>query len=143
VRVVLDTNVVVSALLFEHGRLAWLRAAWEDGSLRPLVSRATVAELLRVLAYPKFALTPAEVEELLSAFLPFAETVEVEGPVAAAPVSADADDQMFLDLALVAAADAVVTGDDDLLCLAGQCPVSILTPAEARRRLGSPRHSPR
>ena len=52
-RVVLDTSVVVSALVFEAGRLAWLRSAWRRERIKPLVSKSTVTELLRVLAYPK------------------------------------------------------------------------------------------
>jgi hypothetical protein len=74
-RVVFDTNVVVSALLFASGRLAWLRTAWSKGLVIPLVNRSTVDELLRVLAYPKFKLSSADREELLGDYLPFAELV--------------------------------------------------------------------
>jgi predicted nucleic acid-binding protein len=59
VRAVFDTNVVVSALVFGR-RLAWLRQAWASGQVVPLLCRPTAEELLRVLAYPKFRLTPAE-----------------------------------------------------------------------------------
>ena len=65
-RVVLDTAVVVSALLFEAGRLSYLRDAWTAGRLVPLVSRDTTTELLRVLGYPKFDLSPEEVQHFLS-----------------------------------------------------------------------------
>ncbi|MFT4102498.1 MAG: PIN domain-containing protein [Burkholderiaceae bacterium] len=41
-RVVLDTNVVLSALLFTAGRLAWVRHAWQRQQLRPVVCRETV-----------------------------------------------------------------------------------------------------
>src|SRR5262249_48764253 len=51
-RVVLDTNVVVSALLFTRGATVRLREAWQAGEVLPLASRATAAELVRVLAYP-------------------------------------------------------------------------------------------
>jgi len=50
-RVVLDTNIVLSALLFNAGRLAWVRHAWQRQRVQPLVCRATVNELMRVLAY--------------------------------------------------------------------------------------------
>lgn len=73
-RVVLDTNVVISALLFSRARMSWIRQAWQAGRLRPVVSRPTVAELLRVLAYPKFQLSAADQEDILADFLPFAET---------------------------------------------------------------------
>lgn len=62
---VLDTNVVLSALLFGSGRLSALRVHWQAARMLPLVSKATVQELLRVLAYPKFRLTAAERNELL------------------------------------------------------------------------------
>ena len=50
VRPVLDTNVLVSALLFHSGALSWLRSAWHSGQVSPLASRETAAELIRVLA---------------------------------------------------------------------------------------------
>ncbi len=62
-RVVIDTNLVLSALVFAGGRLASLRLAWQDQRVLPLVSRATAAELIRTLAYPKFKLTAAEQED--------------------------------------------------------------------------------
>ena len=49
-RVVHDTNVAVSALLFRAGSFAWLRGAWSAGTVVPLVCSATLAELVRVLA---------------------------------------------------------------------------------------------
>ena len=59
-RVVLDTNTVLSALLFVNGRLVPLRTAWQSSEVTPLLCAQTVEELLRVLAYPKFKLTPEE-----------------------------------------------------------------------------------
>ena len=46
-RVVFDTTVVLSALLFTSGRVAWLRAHWRAGDALPLASRATIEELTR------------------------------------------------------------------------------------------------
>lgn len=134
-RVVLDTNVLLSALLFDEGRLAWLRRAWQDGILVPLLSRATAEELLRVLKYPKFRLSPAEREELLADVLPFCESVSIDDSPANLPPCRDADDRMFLEVATQGRADALVTGDADLLTLAGAFAVPIITPAELRERL--------
>ncbi len=114
-RVVLDTNVVVSALLFERGRLSWLRPAWMAGDFRPLVSHATAAELLRVLSYPKFHLADQEIEAVLGDFLPFAEPVEVKE--ATAPRLPDPDDRIFLQLAEAGTAEFLVTGDQNLLAV--------------------------
>lgn len=118
-RVVLDTNVVVSALLFAHGPAARLRLAWQAGEVRPLASRATVAELVRVLAYPKFKLSSEDQAELLSDYLPAATVVPVPQPPPAVPPCRDPHDLPFLHLAAAGRADAIVTGDADLLALAG------------------------
>ena len=59
-RVVLDTNCLVSALIFSRGRFAWLREAWQTKRFIALASHDTVSELLRVLAYPRFKLTRDE-----------------------------------------------------------------------------------
>ena len=68
-RVVLDTNVALSALLFARGRLAPLRDAWYVQRFVPLLSRNTASELVRVLRYPKFRLSTGEQQELLADLL--------------------------------------------------------------------------
>ena len=127
-RVVLDTNVVVSALLFERGRLSWLRPSWMAGDFRPLVSEATAAELLRVLAYPKFRLSDQEMEALLGDFLPFSEPVEVKEATTALPRLPDPDDHIFLQLAEAGTAEFLVTGDQDFFPSPGR--YRIISPAE-------------
>lgn len=134
-RVVLDTNVVVSALLFRAGRLFWLREAWQRGRVVPLVTRETVEELLRVLEYPKFRLAPEDRQELLADFLPFAEAVALPEKRARLPACRDPDDEKFLHAAAASHADALVSGDADLLALAGQTGFAILTPEALRQRL--------
>lgn len=79
-RVVLDTNVVLSALVFRGGAAGQVRLAWQQGLLLPLVSSATVQELVRVLAYPKFRLSPAVQDELLADYLPYTEAVRIPQP---------------------------------------------------------------
>jgi putative PIN family toxin of toxin-antitoxin system len=132
-RVVFDTNTVVSALLFAAGRVAWLRQHWRTGGSVPLISRATAAELTRVLGYPKFRLSPGDRVELLGDYLPWCATVERVERCAA--VCRDPRDQMFLDLAESGAADVLVTGDQDLLVLEGKTAFSIETPEEYRQRI--------
>ncbi len=134
-RVVLDTNVLLSALLFANGRLALLRGAWREGLLVPLVCRATVEELLRVLGYPKFRLTNAEREDLLADVLPFCETVVLGEPADDLPPCRDVHDLMFLELAVAGRADALVSGDADLLALADRFGIPIVTPAAVLDRL--------
>jgi putative PIN family toxin of toxin-antitoxin system len=129
-RVVLDTNIVLSALLFDSGRLAWVRHAWQCRQLQPLVCAETVNELLRVLAYPKFNLAKDEQQELLADFLPYAEIVVLSNPWPDLPACRDKNDQMFLALAEVGNADALVTGDADILSMRAVFPRRILTIAE-------------
>ncbi|MFP4162225.1 MAG: putative toxin-antitoxin system toxin component, PIN family [Ectothiorhodospira sp.] len=126
-RVVLDTNVVLSALLFNAGRLAWLRHAWQRQQLQPLVCRETAGELLRILAYPKFRLLASEQQELLADFLPFADGVELPTPWPDLPVCRDEKDQVFLVLAHCGKADALITGDADILAMREAFPGLIMT----------------
>ncbi|MBF0391561.1 MAG: putative toxin-antitoxin system toxin component, PIN family [Alphaproteobacteria bacterium] len=131
-RLVLDTNVLVSAMLFRSGSTVWLREAWQAEAIIPLVSRNTASELLRVLSYPKFALDANAREDLLADYLPWCEAVVVPVPPPVVPHCRDDFDQPFLELALAGGADALVTGDRDLLALAGTFRVPIVTPAEMK-----------
>lgn len=124
-RVVLDTNLVLSALVFSAGTLVALRRGWQTQRFTPLVSTATANELIRVLAYPKFRLDTEARENLLADYLPFCESVQLPNPPPSTPPCRDPCDVPFLELALAGGADFLVTGDDDLLSLAPQfsCPI--------------------
>jgi uncharacterized protein len=135
VTVVLDTNVVVSALLFERGRMAWIRGLWFDGRIVPLINRSTLQELVRVLGYPKFGLDADEVEAILAAYVPYAATVTVAGPVSGhLPRCRDPHDQPFLSLAAAGRAQVLVSGDKALLALAGRTSFAIEAPERIRAR---------
>lgn len=115
IRAVLDTNVVISALLFS-GPPSQLVSAWQSGRLRPVVSGPIFDEYLRVLAYPKFELTPAEIRGLVEEdLLPFIETITASP--AAIPKLRDLDDAKFIACATTAGVRWLVSGDDDLLSL--------------------------
>jgi putative PIN family toxin of toxin-antitoxin system len=130
-RVVLDTNIVLSSLIFSRGQLAWIRHTWQQGHLVPLVCKQTVSELLRVLAYPKFKLTAKEREKLLADFLPYTESVTLPEPWPDdVPVCRDKKDQPFLVLACVANADALVSGDKDILSMQNIFPRPVLSADE-------------
>ena len=133
-RVVLDTNVLVSTLLFGHRSLGWLVDAWQSGRVTPLASAQTATELVRVLGYPKFRLSESERADLLGEYLPWCEAVVVRRPVDV-PDCRDPADRMFLELTVSASADALVTGDSDLLTLDRTLDVPVLTPTAFRTQL--------
>ena len=117
-RVVLDTNVVLSALVFGAGTAGRLRLGWQQGVFVPLVSTATVQELIRVLAYPKFGLSRLEQDELLADYLPHTQAVRIPQPPPTVPKCRDLLDVPFMHLAVVGKAKVLVSGDRDLLALA-------------------------
>ena len=129
-RAVLDTSVVLSALLFASGRLARLRNAWRHDQCRPLVSTVTTIELIRALAYPKFKLSAEEQQELLGDYLPFCETVRMPHSPPNTPECRDPYDVPFLQLAVASKADCLVTGERDLLALADRFSRPILRPEQ-------------
>jgi putative PIN family toxin of toxin-antitoxin system len=131
---VLDTNLVLSALVF-GGAAAGLRKAWQRGACVPLLSTATAHELIRVLAYPKFRLSGDEQEQLLADYLPYAASIRITDPPPRVPECRDPFDLLFLHLGMAGKADALVTGDSDLLALAGRLPFPVLTLAEFLARL--------
>jgi len=134
-RVVLDSNVVVSALLFRQGELAWLRAFWQNGRFVPLASRATIAEILRVIGYEKFRLGKGELEEIVALYVPHVEIITVtESARRALPQCQDPEDQEFLALARAGGAGVLVTGDKALLELSAKTRFAIEDPAAFRRR---------
>lgn len=115
IRAVLDTNVIVSALLFS-GPPSQLVSAWQSGRLRPIVSALILDEYIRVLAYPKFKLRTAEIRGLLEEeLIPFIETI-TPGP-SDIPDIRDPDDAKFITCAIAADVRWLVSGDDDLLSL--------------------------
>ncbi|MFO1278288.1 MAG: putative toxin-antitoxin system toxin component, PIN family [Burkholderiaceae bacterium] len=140
-RVVLDTNVVLSALVFGGGAAGRVRRAWQHGAVLPLASTATVKELVRVLAYPKFRLSQAEQDELLADYLPYTKTVRIPQPPPQVPACRDVLDAPFMHLAVAGRAHVLVSGDQDLLAIAeafeqaSACPVLTLD-AFCRQFLG-------
>jgi len=134
-RVVLDTNTALSTLLFESGRLSWIREGWTAGHFVPLCSLATCEELIRVLAYPKFRLEDEDIRVIVREYIRFAEVIHVlPDDLERLPQCRDPDDQMFLELTMCGNADVLVTGDDDLLALADNCEFAIEAPSKFKIR---------
>lgn len=124
-RVVLDTNVLVSALLF-GGKLAPLVAHWKSGAVIPLFSHATFTEFRKVLTYGRFALKDPEIRVLIEEeVLPWFEVVESGEEIRG--VCRDPGDDIFLSCAVAGGADAIVSGDKDLLALGAFRGIPILS----------------
>jgi len=127
-RVVLDTNTLVSALLF-RGTASRLIPLWQSGRVNPLISGPILEEYLRVLAYPKFRLTDQEIRGLVEGeVLPFVETVRPTRRLLAP--CRDPEDAKFLECAVAGRARYLVTGDQDLRVLGTYRRISILTVGE-------------
>lgn len=132
-RVVLDTNVIVSACLFK-GSIAKLVELWKRGDVVPVISKETFSELNAVLHYPKFALREDEVKTIIEdEVLPYFEVIEIADKVSG--VCRDSYDDMFLSVAVSAAALWIVTGDKDLLELGKYGGARIVTPNEFLKKV--------
>jgi putative PIN family toxin of toxin-antitoxin system len=107
-KVVIDTNVLVSALINEHGAEAAVFFAMSDGRLRWCVSPAVLAEYETVLHRPKFSSIPAE---LVTALLKRASASELVHPTASVNISPDEPDNRFYECAEAASAEYICTGN--------------------------------
>lgn len=124
-KIVLDTNVFVSAVFF-GGVPGRILDAWAAGRIQIVASAEILDEYQRVglvlaAQYPGVDLSP-----VLTDFITNAEIVAA--PPLAEPVSCDPDDDKFLACALAARVDAVVSGDRDLLTHDGWRGIAILKP---------------
>jgi putative PIN family toxin of toxin-antitoxin system len=136
VRVVVDTNIALSGLLW-HGAPRRVLEAARSEQIEIVSSAELIEELEEVLQRPKLAArlartgsTPAE---LLAGYLALVVVIRV-APLAV-PVSVDPDDDIVLACAVTARAAAIVSGDDDLLRLGVVEQIPILTAAELLDRL--------
>ena len=127
-RVVLDTNAVVSALLFS-GISSELVSLWQKGLMTLLLSREILDEYLRVFSYPKFELTEEEIKELIQEeILPYAEVVKPKRRLRV--VQRDPSDDKFIECAVAGKARVIISGDKDLLSLGRYRQIRILSPAK-------------
>ena len=128
IKVVIDTNVFVSAILF-GGIPGELIPLWKSGRITPLASKEIIDEYIKVLAYPKFELSEAEINYILySEMLPYIHVV-VPKP-GRKIVKKDPSDDKFIHCAKTGKASAIISGDQHLLNLKTYQKIKILTPAE-------------
>jgi len=134
-RLVLDTSVFISALLF-HGPTRRLVSLWQGDEIVFLVSSAVLKEYLRVLSYPKFRLEKDEIKSLIEVeVMPFIEPVKVRTRLSV--INTDPSDNKFLELAVDGKADAVVSSDTHLLEIKAYGGIEIVRVADFLGRLRS------
>ena len=128
VKVVVDTNVVVSALLFS-GTPGKLVPLWQGPMIRPLASKQIIDEYLRVLTYPKFKLSEEDINFLLyHEILPYFEVVRVYSGKRI--IRKDEEDDKFIQCALAGNAKFIISGDHHLLGMKSYRKIKILSPAD-------------
>jgi putative PIN family toxin of toxin-antitoxin system len=137
VRVVADTNTVVSAFLWGGPPAAVLEAA-RTQRITLLTSAALLDELADVLGREKFASRIRQVDSTVAAMLAgYRALVTLVEPLPVAPTSRDPDDDAVLACALAAQADLIVTRDNDLLTLSTFRRIRILSSADALALIAS------
>jgi len=128
-KVVIDTNQFVSALISKQGLPAQLLDSWKQQRFVLVTSPEIIAEIQRVLEYPqiskKYKLSKSDVQSLLN--LIEHEAVVIPKPPAVHIIKDDPDDDKFLACALAAQAEYIVSGDQHLLSLGSYKSISIVT----------------
>jgi putative PIN family toxin of toxin-antitoxin system len=136
-RVVLDTNVYVSGTILARGTPFQVLEAWRQHVYILVTSEAIIAEIERVLRYPRirdrYGVREADIGRLVVSLR--ADALVVPGECVIPPTCSDPDDDKFLACALEAQADCIVTGDPDLLTLGDYRGIVLLKPHEFLARL--------
>lgn len=129
IRAIVDTNVVVSGLLFS-GTPGEIVSLWQKGRLKPFASPEIVNEYIRVLAYPKFKLTVEEIDYLI--YIEILPYFDIVSGIRSIPniVQDDPADDKFLVCAAAANVQFVISGDRHLLSLGNYKNIEILTPQQ-------------
>jgi uncharacterized protein len=130
-RAVLDTNVLVSAVLSPQDPPARVLKLWRQGRFDVVLSRSILAEYRRALSYPHirhhYPVSDEDVEGLLEDLEKAGPVIETGGELRA--VAADPDDDKVLECAVAGGADYIVSGDAHLLALEEYLGIRILPPA--------------
>jgi putative PIN family toxin of toxin-antitoxin system len=122
-RIVLDTNVLISGIYFS-GPPGRILAAWRSGTLQLAVSIEILEEYLNVAERLASRYSGVEYEGVLGLIIQNAQLVQ--GADLPEPVSEDPDDDKFLACALASNTRIIVSGDSDLLKVSGYADIRVL-----------------
>jgi len=129
--VVLDTNVMISALISAGGPPAQIIDLWEAGAFDVASSAPLLEEVKRVLEYEQvkkyLKCSPEEINKLLTGWRTASIFVDLEEKVEV--IKDDPDDDRILECAVAAEADYIVSGDNHLLDLGEYRGIEVLPPA--------------
>jgi uncharacterized protein len=138
-RIVLDTNVALSALLWRGKPYRLLEAIRQRSDIRLFSSPVLLAELTDVLSRPsptkQLAAIGRSAREVLADYLEIVEVVEPEDVPRVVP--SDADDDHVIAAAVYAQATLIVSGDSDLLSMGSHQGIDILSAAMAVEQIGA------
>lgn len=136
-RIVIDTNVLVSGLWRATGNCALIVDAVRSFAVTAVLDDRVFAEYAGVLRRPKLGLSPANVERVLAHLAADGERVVVPATlrVAEAEAAPDPKDLMFIEVAVAARVDAVVTGNERHFAWARRLGLVVETPVEFVERL--------
>jgi len=130
-RVVLDTNIIISAFLVALGAPARIVASWRAGRFDLVVSPALLAEYEEVLGYERIQrrhrMTPERITGEVADIARLA--ILVEPHTVPAVIAQDPDDDQVLACAVTGEASYIVSGDPHLLNLRQYHGIRILSPA--------------
>lgn len=126
-RVVLDTNVLVSAVLSPSGSPGRIVVLWEQGLIEVIVSQPILAEYARVLRYKHLPISPILVDETLQRVRHSSTLIEQVKTINA--VAADPHDDKFIACAVAGQAEYIVSGDEHLLVIKEYQGIPLLSPA--------------
>lgn len=130
-RVVVDTNVMVSAFL--GGALKNIIVLWKSGKFTLLVSEAIADEYREVLKRPKFKIVRTELDDFFALLLDRAEFVTSTETIDV--IADDPSDNKFIETAIAGEAKLIVSGDNHLLELKSFRDISIITAREFMHQL--------
>ena len=134
-RVVLDTNVLLSGLIVPDSGPGRIIRAWREARLDLVLAEMMLDEIRRILDYPKIRKRLRWGHDEIERFILLLrfKCLVIEPPVMTFDHLRDPEDAMVLATLIHSEAEALITGDNDLLALAARDP--IISPAEFVRRL--------